>query len=162
MAFAAIRGRDLEASQTLWRREERSLMSRRSPVVVLAEDKREMRELVAETLVCEGYQVIQVASGVALLEVMGSACAQEYPDLVITDVRMPGLSGLDAIEQVRQVDPFIPVLVITAFGQSAAQGQAEALGVAAVIDKPFELEHLVEWVRRLAPLDPTPDLPPAE
>lgn len=140
-----------------WQVQEAWRVSRKFPLVLLAEDERELRQLVAETLVEGGYQVVQVEDGVGLLEVLGrsgTAGGADYPDLVISDVRMPGLSGLDALSQVREVDPLVPMVIITAFADATTHAQARRLGVAAVVDKPFPMQDLLHLVRRLAPPSP--------
>lgn len=122
-------------------------VARRTPLVLLAEDCPDMREMIAEALVEAGYDLVQVEDGVALLEALG----QTPPDLVITDVRMPGLSGLDAVEQLREVDTLTPVIVVTGFGHRGTHAHARALGVTALIDKPFAIPDLLARVRQALP-----------
>jgi len=107
--------------------------------VLIAEDDADMRALVALTLRRDGYFVEEVRDGWALL------ASLEAPnillDLVITDIRMPGLSGLDVVERIRTKSESVPVIVMTAFGDEEARATATRLG-AVLIDKPFSMDAL--------------------
>lgn len=105
-----------------------------------------MRRLLALALRADGFEVIEAATGGELMERIAELCAGRLPDrrkvdLIITDVRMPVASGLEAVTRLRQVDRTTPVIVITAFGDEATHGAAARLG-AHVFDKPFDLEDL--------------------
>lgn len=126
-------------------------LSRRSHVL-LAEDDTDLRRLLAGALEQEGYHVRQVGSGRELREELEVAPGQPLAvDLIVSDVRMPGFSGLDVLSFLRQRDWATPVLLITAFGDEAVHQEAHRLGAAAVIDKPFELDELRHAARALAP-----------
>ena len=70
----------------------------------------------------------------------------EY-DLIISDIRMPGVTGLEVLEGASQTDGFPPMILITAFGNEETHEQAERLGAVAFLDKPFEIELMIETVR---------------
>jgi DNA-binding response OmpR family regulator len=114
---------------------------------VVAEDDAEMRRLVARALRRDGWEVSEASNGSELLELLEWAGRLGDPvDLVVTDVRMPGVSGLQALDWLRRVrDWSAPIIVITAFGDQRTHSLASQLG-AQVLDKPFELDEL----RRLA------------
>jgi len=118
--------------------------------VVLAEDDSEMRRLVAQVLRRDGYDVVEAKNGSELLECLETAMrVQDRIDLVITDVRMPGLSGLQAIDWMNKVRAMhVPVLVVTAFADRQVREQARRLG-ADVLEKPFDLEELRARIRKL-------------
>ena len=116
--------------------------------VVLAEDDATMRHLVALALRRDGFEVLEVADGHALARVADAVAADELQIcLVISDIRMPGKSGLAALPILRQSATAPPVLLITAFGDAATHEAAERLGAAGVMDKPFEIDDLrtVVW-----------------
>jgi len=122
--------------------------ARRRPVrVLVAEDQREMRVLMCEVLRREGYEVVEAASGTELVErlVQGMVADDDAraPDLIVTDVRMPGCSGLEVLARLRRNDWSTPVILITAFGDLATHEEAQRLNAAYVLDKPFELDDLV-------------------
>jgi CheY-like chemotaxis protein len=120
--------------------------------ILLAEDHPETRALLATMLRGQGYEVLEAANGYEFLAVVSRAWLQRsgrFPDLIITDVRMPGPSGLRIIESLRASYWFIPVIVITAFGDPETHEEAARLGAHAVIDKPFDLARLRETVVEL-------------
>lgn len=113
-----------------------------SPRILLAEDQPEMRRLIALELEAEDYAVDAVSSGTALW----SRCRDGAPaDLIITDVRMPGLDGIEVLRRLRRQRIDTPVLVITAFGDRRLHAEARALG-ARVLDKPFDLDDLLDVI----------------
>ncbi|HMA82520.1 MAG TPA: response regulator, partial [Candidatus Binatia bacterium] len=83
-----------------------------NPQVLIADDDEVSGQLFAEVLSGEGYRVRQVRSGGEAL----AALEQERPDLLIVDVRMPGVSGLEVTRQAHHDFPELPVVVMTAFG----------------------------------------------
>jgi CheY-like chemotaxis protein len=118
------------------------------PRILLAEDDVEMRALVSGDLRRAGYSVVECADGAALLRRLEAANGTEGlgVDLVVADVRMPELTGLEVLERLRGVDPFTPYIVVTVFGSAETRRIARRLGAAAVLDKPFEVEDLLHLV----------------
>jgi CheY-like chemotaxis protein len=129
------------------------------PAILIAEDDATFRGLLRATLEKAGYRVVEACSGGELLDRLadlGFARADERSlGLVITDLRMPGLSGVDAVRVLR-AGPWrrVPVILITAFGDVQTHAQARALGVADVFDKPFDLAALAARVASLVPAKP--------
>jgi DNA-binding response OmpR family regulator len=115
------------------------------PRVLVADDDAEMRRLVCDVLLGDGYDVIVVPDGGRLLVTLAhefvDAGGVGLADLVVTDVRMPVCSGLQILEQVRAVEWRIPFILMTAFGDAAAREHARSLG-ALLFDKPFDLDDL--------------------
>lgn len=114
--------------------------------VLLAEDDAAMRRLLSLALRADGFDVIEASNGGELLERVGDLAITHRHDgasvhLVITDVRMPIASGLEALRKLREFDRTMPVIVITAFGDPHVHEIARQLG-AHVFDKPFDLEDL--------------------
>lgn len=116
--------------------------------VLLAEDDTEMRNLLARSLTQEGYVVDECVDGTHLVARLVSA-DPEYFSVIISDVRMAGLSGLDFLEHLRWCNVGPPTILITAFGDPQAHTRARKLGAAAMLDKPFEMEELLAVVRRV-------------
>lgn len=123
--------------------------------VVVADDDPELRSLVAEALRADGFSVSEAKDGQELLSmlvdppkvaVMGRPAS--LPDLVVTDVQMPGATGLRVLSHLRRAHPTVPVILITAFGSAELHAQAKRLGAATVFDKPFDLNVLRALVRR--------------
>ena len=114
--------------------------------MLLAEDDPAFRRLIASVLADEGYEVVEAADGLALLAHIETTLAarREPADsfLVVADIRMPGLTGLDVLAILRCANWRTPVILITAFGDEATHAEGRELGAAAVIDKPFNVQDL--------------------
>jgi two-component system, response regulator, stage 0 sporulation protein F len=141
----------------------------RPPHILLAEDTDEMRAVIAMRLRQQGYSVTECADGAELLSRLGGylhpetvekpAETRKY-DLVISDVRMPGVFGTSIVEGARECANFPPTILITAFGDDETHDKARSVGVAAVLDKPFDMGDLLEKVRAvIAGRDPQQHAP---
>jgi DNA-binding NtrC family response regulator len=122
----------------------------RHGVVLLADDDAAMRALLARALRRAGFDVLEACNGSELLERLacGFACAPRIRfDLIISDVRMPAYDGLNILASLRQMSIAIPVILITAFGSTAAHAAAADLGAFAMLDKPFDVDDLMALVR---------------
>jgi two-component system, NtrC family, response regulator HydG len=113
-------------------------------LVLIVDDKEMMRDSVGQTLARAGFEVASASDGAAALE----WCRSRRPDVLITDMRMPGMSGLELIEQVRRLDEDLPVLVMTAFGTIDTAVRAMKVGAFDYLTKPFEGDELVIAVKR--------------
>jgi CheY-like chemotaxis protein len=122
--------------------------------VLLAEDDRAMRALLASVLKRDGFEVLEARDGQELLEELGRALlrpvTERAMDLVISDVRMPRRSGLEVLLRLREADWATPVILITAFGGPATLEEARRLGAQAVFRKPFDLNALRVTAAQLA------------
>ena len=123
------------------------------PIVLLAEDDDELRRLLARRLRRQGYDVIEARTGVQLVELVAEHGMEPVASarplaLVISDVRMPGRSGLDVLRLMRRAGVTAPVVLITGFSASELQAEATALG-ALVLDKPVDLDELAATASRL-------------
>ncbi|HYQ47286.1 MAG TPA: response regulator [Polyangiaceae bacterium] len=117
--------------------------------VVLAEDDGAMREMLATVLGEAGYQVTTVNDGAELHRLLHEPPGARF-DLIVTDVNMPGASGLDVIDRLRQHGDNTPVILVTAFPQTDIRARAHDLGLR-LLAKPFELDTLraaVDWAIR--------------
>lgn len=134
---------------------------RRTMDVLLAEDDDDLRRLLAETLRSEGFCVVECASGVSLLEELVSRLEAGRPpfDLVVSDVRMPGVTGLSVLEGLSQWHELrgMPMVLITAFGDRRLHELARRFGAVSLLEKPFEMAALMQVVRRaVGGRDPEP------
>lgn len=111
------------------------------PIVLLAEDDLELRRLIAGQLGSAGFEVCEAKNGGELIDFLDRI---PRPALIVTDVRMPGISGLQVVQGLRRARRRIPVVVITAFGSEEIHSLARALGAADVFDKPLDIDELVE------------------
>ena len=117
--------------------------------VVVGEDDPELRELVSDRLRAEGYEVTAVGDGQELLDELIAT----DPDLVVTDERLPNLSGLEVLERLRASRWTTPFILMTGFPDKWTHLHARGLGAVQVFDKPFDLRALVTTAR--AALKPT-------
>ena len=120
-----------------------------SATVYLAEDDAALRALLTATLRKEGFTVVPVADGWELLASLEAArhSHESEPRLVITDIRMNQLHGLDALWAIKRVGCQAPVIVMTAFGDDELHERARRLGAVAVFDKPFDIDDLLSAAR---------------
>jgi two-component system response regulator AtoC len=120
--------------------------------ILIAEDDEDMRHLVGETLSRDGYQVQEAADGTLLQAraALPAGNAREPFDLIISDIRLPGLTGLEVLERLRRAGRKVPVILMTAFVDERTLAMAASLG-SVLISKPFELDDLRQVVRRLLP-----------
>ena len=135
-----------------YRRSKRTL-DRNSRCILLAEDDEEMRRLLTCMLRKEGYQVTECPDGISLLDQLSSFFLHEENkknfDLIISDIRMPGVTGMEILMGANENKNFPPMILITAFGDKETHIQAERLGVAALFDKPFDINDMLNKVREI-------------
>jgi DNA-binding response OmpR family regulator len=110
------------------------------PTILVAEDERDIRELIAFTLRFGGFEVEEAANGMEAIE----KARKLRPDLIILDVRMPKKTGYEACQELKGADETkdIPIVFLSAKGQEAEIKQGMKLGAVDYIIKPFEAELL--------------------
>jgi DNA-binding NtrC family response regulator len=114
--------------------------------LLLVEDKNELRAMLRKALERAGYQVDEAPDGAAAIQKVRS---RRYL-LVVTDLKMPGASGLDVLRETKQADSTIPVLLLTAFGSVEEAVTAMKEGAFDFLQKPVDLDHLKLLVQRAA------------
>jgi DNA-binding NtrC family response regulator len=121
--------------------------------VLLAEDDDDLRWALSDLLKTDGYDVVAVADGRALLEHLGAAMLLEQrdapPDLIISDIRMPGMTGMQLLECVRNRGWSTPVVLISAFGDDDTRQKAQQLGATAFLGKPIDMNELQTVIQRV-------------
>jgi CheY-like chemotaxis protein len=129
----------------------------RAPCVLVAEDDDSIRAMVAAAFKRDGYDVIEACSGAELLDHIGSSIlfGSSYPppDVIVSDIRMPGFTGLEILAGLRQAGWDTPIVLMTAFGDEHVRDAAKKVGANAVFIKPFEIDALSAAVRGMLPLD---------
>ena len=114
--------------------------------ILIVEDDERLREVLLEAAAMEGYD----ARGVSTAEVAIERLRQEPFDIVVTDVTLPGMSGLDLLPHCSQLRPGILIIVITAHGTIDVAVEAMKRGAADFLTKPFELDALLGTIRLAA------------
>lgn len=112
--------------------------------LLLVEDDDSLREVMSSNLTDAGYEVVAASGGRASLELFDPGTI----DVVITDLRMPGMSGLELLDELRKRDPAVVVLVLTAFGSTEHAIEAMRRGAFHYVEKPANLTTLLMMVER--------------
>jgi len=107
--------------------------------VLVVDDEASIRDLLAKTLALAEYEVDTADDATAAL---GRVRASEY-DLLIADLRMPGMDGLTLIRQVKRIRADLPVIIITGFSSESSAIEALNLGVAGYLRKPFRVPEVL-------------------
>jgi CheY-like chemotaxis protein len=119
--------------------------------VLVAEDDPDMRRLVAALLRAAGHKVAEARDGMEIIDRIESTIWAERPelfDVIVSDVNMPGLSGLDVLAALRCTHFSTPVILITAYGDDDTRAEARDLGAAEFLDKPLDPHALRIAVER--------------
>jgi CheY-like chemotaxis protein len=117
------------------------------PTILVAEDEKDIRELIAFTLRFGGFEVEEAANGIEAVE----KARKLHPDLIILDVRMPKKTGYEACQELKEADETkdIPIVFLSAKGQKAEIKEGMKLGAVDYIIKPFEAELLPEQMAEI-------------
>jgi CheY-like chemotaxis protein len=110
-----------------------------SLLALVADDDEDMRALVAGVLSADGYTVLEACDGEELLEQLERSVDDPLtrPDVVVTDIMMPRLSGLGVLDAIRRAQLHLPVVLMTVLPDEAVYLVARRLGAAGVLHKPF-------------------------
>ena len=111
--------------------------------ILVADDEPNLRRVLGAILVREGYEVLQAGDGEEAL-----ALAEEGVDVVITDLRMPRIDGMEVLRRMVALFPDVPVIMITAHGSVDSAVEAVKLGAFDYVEKPFEQEHIRQIVAK--------------
>ena len=111
--------------------------------VLVVDDDPAVRQSIDRILSSKGYAVITAENGEEALRKLN----EEKYDLVYTDIRMPGMSGLEVAEQIKARRPWTPVVIITGYGTDAAEARAKAAGVSSFVHKPLSPEMIEDAAR---------------
>jgi excisionase family DNA binding protein len=114
------------------------------PRILVVDDEQAVRDLLAKTLTMADYDVDSAPDGASAIDRLR---AVEY-DLLITDLKMPGMDGLSVIREARRTAPDLPVIIITGYSTEASAIEAINLGVAGYLTKPFRLPRILAATAR--------------
>ena len=113
--------------------------------ILVIDDEQGIRDLLDTLLRRKGYDVILADTGEKGLEVFRRA----RPDVVVLDLKMPGMDGLTVLQQIRRLNPTQPVIILTGAGSPEREQQVWALGVTEYVEKEFSLHLLGDALKRL-------------
>jgi len=136
--------------------------------ILIVDDDAQLRQSFEKILTAEGHTVKTASSGEAAISLVKAAA----PDLVIMDVRMPGMSGLEAFRAIHEIEPKLPVIIMTAFGTTDTAIEATKLGAFEYVLKPPEIPDILaligqaleagRFMRSRVELDVAPDTAAAD
>ncbi|WP_455382457.1 response regulator [Salinispira pacifica] len=115
--------------------------------ILIADDSAAIRQSVSFILEQEGYTVVQAADGAEAL----SKVKQDSFNMIVTDVNMPEMDGIELVRQVRTVESykFVPIVVLTTESQASKMDEGKAAGATGWIVKPFDSDKLLAVVKKL-------------
>jgi CheY-like chemotaxis protein len=114
-------------------------------LVLVADDDDDLRALVAEALRADGCTTLEARDGEEVLLLLRREFTDPglRPDVVLTDVKMPGLSGLGVLESLKYARSTLPVVVMTAMTDGSVDTMAKRLGAVGVLRKPFDADDML-------------------
>lgn len=115
--------------------------------ILIADDDDELRSLLSMKLSKLGHQIIEVGNGEELLGELENG----EPDLILSDLQMPLLTGIEALKRLRRTDWTVPFILMTGQPGPTTHEQANQLGAAYIVHKPLDFDYLCKLVQSLLP-----------
>ena len=112
--------------------------------ILIVEDDDQLRKSFHKLLTEEGYRVVSAASGESGIDIF----KQTVPDLVVLDIRLPGINGIETFRLMHAVEPKLPVIIMTAFGTTETAIEATKMGAFDYILKPFEIPDMLAVIQQ--------------
>ncbi|PLS18490.1 two-component system response regulator [Bacillus sp. M6-12] len=116
--------------------------------ILIVDDQFGIRILLNEVLQKEGFKTFQAANGVQALSVV----TDHSPDLVLLDMKIPGMDGIEILKRMKKLDPDIRVIIMTAYGELDMIQEAKDLGAMTHFAKPFDIDDIRKAVREYLPV----------
>jgi two-component system, response regulator, stage 0 sporulation protein F len=115
-----------------------------SEKVLIVDDQYGIRILLNEVLQKEGYETYQAANGLQALEIV----QENVPDLILLDMKIPGMDGIEILKRVKALYPDMKVIIMTAYGELDMIQEAMDLGAITHFAKPFDIIDIREAVKK--------------
>nr|NJM04185.1 sigma-54-dependent Fis family transcriptional regulator [Desulfobacula sp.] len=112
--------------------------------ILIVDDEKNYPMIISELLREEGYSSLTASSGMEALDILNN----EIIDLVLTDVKMPGITGIQLLEKIKEINPDLPVIIMTAYGSVEKAVEAMHKGAYTFILKPFENQALIAHIAK--------------
>lgn len=113
--------------------------------ILVVDDQFGVRCLLAEVFQEDQHEVEMATNGTEALQLFNTF----KPDLILLDMKMPGMNGIETLEKIRTLDRQVGVIMMTAYGDTQYIEQAKDLGILHFMSKPFDLFELREQVRKI-------------
>lgn len=113
-------------------------MAHAKQVILIVDDEEGLREGLSRLLEGEGYAIVAAETGEEALQIL----QQSHIDLVLTDMRMPGMSGIDLLKKIRESYGELGVIILTGYGQIESYIEAMNSGAIEYVSKPFKVNEL--------------------
>lgn len=114
-------------------------------MILIVDDQAGVRRLMAEALKEEDYDALLAANGLEALEVLKSF----QPDLMLLDMKMPGMNGLEVFQELKKYDYKTIVVMMTAYGDMELLTQAKKAGITYFLTKPFDINEMRSMLSKL-------------
>jgi CheY-like chemotaxis protein len=112
------------------------------PTILVVDDEPGIRTMIQFELSQQGYDILTAESGAKALEILNGRTV----NLILTDMRMPQMDGLELVSRVRQILPTIPIVLMTGFVEERVR-KVQEQKVSGTLNKPFTIDQLAEMVR---------------
>lgn len=116
--------------------------------ILIVDDQYGIRILLTEVLQKEGYTTFQAANGFQAIDIT----KEQAPDLVLLDMKIPGMDGIEILKRLKQHDETIKVIIMTAYGEVDMIQEAKDLGALTHFAKPFDIDEIRKVVREYIPV----------
>lgn len=111
--------------------------------ILIIDDEASMRNLFTKMLSRDGYKVFESSDGEGGLKLL----SKENIDLLLLDLRLPGIQGMDVLRRIRKEGMNVPVIVITGYGSDEGEKEAKGLGIIDYVHKPFSLAYMKDLIK---------------
>jgi CheY-like chemotaxis protein len=118
---------------------EQKMTEPKSKTILIVEDDSSARRAIGRFLKCEGWIILEASNGVQGLRIFRS----QLPEIVLTDVVMPGFDGFFLTAVIKSISPQSPIIIMTGLGDPELDEKAQDLGISALLRKPFDPEQLL-------------------
>ncbi|NPC94472.1 response regulator [Bacillus sp. WMMC1349] len=116
--------------------------------ILIVDDQYGIRVLLNEVFNKEGYNTFQAANGLQALDIV----ERERPDLVLLDMKIPGMDGIEILKRMKVIDDQIRVIIMTAYGELDMIQESKELGALTHFAKPFDIDEIREAVKVYLPI----------
>jgi DNA-binding NtrC family response regulator len=114
--------------------------------IAIVDDERDMRQSISQWLALSGYDTEAFPSAEEALKVLGP----DYPGIVVTDIKMPGMDGMQFLKKLMSSDSSLPVIMITGHGDVPMAVEAMRIGAYDFLEKPFNPDRMTELAKKAA------------